>query len=97
MVRLKVIACCSIAHGEVSNCVIDGTLVTITYTGNFPRLCNISALLSSTPIGGTPLQQFHLELDNGACFVIGNRNRAAYIAYAGAHANVLVAQIERVE
>ncbi len=59
----------SIAHGEVSNCTVNGTLVTITYTGNIPRLCNISALLSSTPLAGSPLQQFHLEVDNGSGFV----------------------------
>jgi len=60
----------SVAHGEVSNCAVDTTLVTITYTGNAPRLCNISALLSSTPLAGAPLQQFHLEVDNGSGFVI---------------------------
>lgn len=59
----------SIAHGDVANCTVDTTLVTITYTGKFPRLCNISAMLSSTPLAGTPLQQFHLEVDNGAGFV----------------------------
>lgn len=50
-------------QGETVNCTVDTALATITYEGNTPRLCNISAVVNTAAQAGTPARTINIEVD----------------------------------